>query len=172
MASGVDGRFEESSIAFIVEASIYSSVPTAAESVFLTFGLIEIFFFGVTLAGFFFAEREFFLVALAFGFGFSSSSSFSSGAEPWYFAALVSMSWASISPAKAAVASLLYKSLSSSLAFLSSSAFFLAAATFAGSILSDPSPVAIYYANIATEESSSRALTGAFGLLAAYSFSN
>jgi len=66
--------------------------------------LIDIFFFGVI---FFLAGAAFFLAFLAFGFGFgfSSSSSFSSGADPSYFSALVSILCASISPAKAEVAS-------------------------------------------------------------------
>jgi hypothetical protein len=55
-------------------------VATASLSVFLTFGLRLIFFFG------FFAGETFFL-----GFGFSSSSSLSSGADPSYFSALLSM---------------------------------------------------------------------------------
>ena len=134
-ASGVEGKLEDFSIAYKVDASIDSSVPTAALSVFLVFGLMLIFFLGVILIGFFFA----------FGFGLgSSSSSFSSGADPSYFSALLSIDCASINPAKAEVASLLYNSLSSSAAFLSSSAFFLAAAIFLGSIYSAPSPVAIY----------------------------
>jgi hypothetical protein len=84
-SSGLDGNFDEVSIAFKVDASILSSVATASLSVFLTFGFRLIFFFGVITIDFF-AGEAFFLA----GLGFSSSSSFSSGADPSYFSALLS----------------------------------------------------------------------------------
>lgn len=97
-------------MAFMVEGSICSSVPTVAISCLFTLGLIDIFFLGDIFIGFFLAAGAAFFFAagfLAFGFGlgFSSSSSFSSGAEPSYFSAYFSIDYASMSPAKAEVAS-------------------------------------------------------------------